>query len=148
MIIADFSTSEPLLKNFSPDLFPIRPSYSQFGEYFPVLGTILNTLYEFIKETVLFLFLFYAIDKITLKWNRKKSFAGILFGFLFIVSYLSLFRFSLSSVPIVAAVFLAFQSIVQIVYNAFPASVVANILTIIIMFLFTFYWTKLMNKNE
>ena len=168
-----------LLKNFSPDLFPIRPSYSQFGEYFPVLGTILNTLYEFIKETVLFLFLFYAIDKITLKWNRKKSFAllttlflgiifsgkiflvtftlqnivlwliaGILFGFLFIVSYLSLFRFSLSSVPIVAAVFLAFQSIVQIVYNAFPASVVANILAIIIMFLLTFYWTKLMNKNE
>jgi len=57
---------------FVPSITPTKPSYSHFGESIPLLGIFLKTLFDYISRTTIALFLFFAADKISQRWTRKK----------------------------------------------------------------------------
>jgi membrane protease YdiL (CAAX protease family) len=158
---------------FEPSLEPDWAVYASLGDYIPILGAGLETLGGYILKTILFLFIFTAVDRFTSGWSEKKGIfsillvlsvlvvsgssidtlafwliAGILGGVIYLLAYIFAFRYQLALVPLSFAGMAILIELRKAAFNAHPAAISGSIIAIILIVLVAVYWYRKLARGE
>jgi hypothetical protein len=131
-------------------------------------------LVQFILTTVVLLLAFTALDRYTNGWTQKKGFfsaliilaglvftgvddinnisfwliAGLLMGFVYLLTYLFVLRFQLAFIPIFTGTMAILNVLKQGMMNDYPAAITGAILAIILLGLLSYYWYRKLAKKK
>ena len=161
------------LKFFAPSLKPLWADYAPLETYVPMLQCSASALSLYFGLTLMLLLLYIITYKITNQWQTNKI-VGLLviffFGFFFVgtesidsISYwlasgtifglilAGLFnffiRFDYALITIITGVFVIIsKTMQQAVFNAFPGALISNIVAVLCIVIFSYWWYRQLNR--
>lgn len=155
-----------LVGTLAPHLEPLWPDYGAVQSYLPVLHAGLSPFVLFVSTTATLLLGFLAVDRLTAGLTRRKwlfpallvavgpitigaggidsvpfwLLSGLLMGVIYILAYLTVFRFQVSLVVPAVAVFAIFGELEQAIFNSHPGAIAGTALAVILLGLFSYAW--------
>ena len=157
-----------------PSLSPTWANFMPLGFAFPGISDISSQLVLYITTTIN-LMLFIAIsDLATSHWKRLRFVGvgiffvagfvraglinsyniplliatGLLVSLILVCGYLFAIRFDYSIVPIATGTYAILQLMQQLIFNAYPYAIIANIASILLITGVSWYWHTQMRKNS
>jgi hypothetical protein len=155
-----------LINQLTPSLKPLWADYHAVQAYLPFLSAGIGPLVRFILITVTMLIIFIAVDRSTNSWTRRKwlfvtlllliglttagvdgidqvtswFFQGLLMGIVYLMSYLLIFRFNMSLIPLTSGMITIMVELRQGMFDAYPGSIPGATLAIILIASLSYYW--------
>lgn len=160
-----------VIARFEPLYQPFWPDFRSYALAIPFLDG-LSSLHGFLLTTVLYLFIYSALDRFTEGWTKKlwlyaplfvliilmltqptaPGFGfwlalGLIKGVIYLLMYVFIFRYHLSLVPIVFAAITLLSEIKVAIIGAIPSAIAATIFAVLIIFGMALYWNRNLQKK-